>query len=64
MPENYYIYCNNCCLRRRVNKVYHFRETGEPFVYDIDNMPVSLKALKEVSKVDWWVMKNYKPKEH
>ncbi|QYC51576.1 hypothetical protein key_085 [Erwinia phage KEY] len=52
---NYFIYCTDVMLKRRVSKVYHFRDTKEPFVYDVFNTPYPLSSLTK----DYMVLKYF-----
>lgn len=58
--DNYFIYCNHILLNRRVSKVYHFKENGEPFIYDFGGDPISLSELN----ADYMVLNNFKPEKH
>ena len=42
-------------IKRRVSKVYHFRNTKEPFVYDVYNDPYPLSRLTK----DYMVLKHF-----
>lgn len=54
-PENFFIYCADKSLKRRINKVYHYRASQQPYVYAVDGDHIPLEQLS----CDYMILKNF-----
>ncbi|QAX92157.1 hypothetical protein HOV06_gp150 [Salmonella phage 1-23] len=54
-PKNFFIYCTSPLLKRRINKVYHYRANQRPYVYDSSGDHIPLEQLG----ADYMLLKHF-----
>ncbi|WDR22153.1 hypothetical protein PJM41_0068 [Salmonella phage vB_SenS_UTK0009] len=54
-PSNFFIYCTSPLLKRRISKVYHYKASQQPYVYDRDGDHIPLDQLG----TDYMVLKRF-----